>query len=93
MGELGGPADHRQPGVAQEPLARVVIEEGAWIGPNSCSIEDVTIGKGSFVGIGSTVTKSIPAGAVFAGSPAEPIEDLKNARKVLKELVAQQRAP
>ncbi len=73
--------------------AQVVIEEGAWIGPNSCSVENVTIGKGSFVGIGSTVTKSIPAGAVFAGSPAEPIEDLKNARKVLKELVAQKRAP
>ena len=72
--------------------AQVVIEEGAWIGPNSCSIENITFGKNSYIGIGSTVTRSVPPGAVFAGSPAEPIENLKNARKAIKKLVDETRS-
>ena len=39
---------------------RTVIEDGAFIGCNSALLAPVTIGKGSIVGAGSTITDSIP---------------------------------
>jgi UDP-3-O-[3-hydroxymyristoyl] glucosamine N-acyltransferase len=68
--------------------AGVVVRDGAWLGPNSCSIEGVTIDTRSFVGIGSTVLADVAAGAVVAGSPAEPIETVRKTRQALKKLVA-----
>jgi UDP-3-O-[3-hydroxymyristoyl] glucosamine N-acyltransferase len=67
--------------------AGVVVEEGAWVGPNSCSIEGVRLGKGSFTGIGSVVLHDVPPGATVAGSPAEPIEAVRNTRRALRRLV------
>jgi UDP-3-O-[3-hydroxymyristoyl] glucosamine N-acyltransferase len=67
--------------------AGVIVAEGAWLGPNSCSIEGVTVGTRSFVGIGSTVLKDVAPGAVVAGSPAEPIEVVRRTRRALRKLV------
>jgi len=71
--------------------AGVIVGERAWLGPNSCSIEGVTIGSRSLIGIGSTVLRDVPAGAVVAGSPAEPIETVRKTHRALRKLVKSSR--
>lgn len=46
------------------------IEEGASIGGGAVILPGVRIGKGSMVGAGAVVTKSVPPYAVVTGSPA-----------------------
>jgi acetyltransferase-like isoleucine patch superfamily enzyme len=50
--------------------APVVIEDGVWIGARSIILAGVTIGRGSTIGAGSVVTKSVPAFSIAAGNPA-----------------------
>ncbi len=49
---------------------RTVIKEGAFIGSDTQLIAPVTIGKGAYIGSGSTITKDVPDG-VLALSRAE----------------------
>lgn len=44
-----------------------VIEEGAFIGSDSTLVAPVRIGKGAYVGAGSTITKNVPADALALG--------------------------
>lgn len=44
-----------------------VIEEGAFIGSDSTLVAPVRIGKGAYVGAGSTITKDVPADALALG--------------------------
>ena len=67
--------------------AGVVVGRGAWLGPNSSSIEGVTFGAGSLTGIGATVLHDVAPGSVVAGCPAEPIEAVRRQRRALKWLV------
>ncbi|MBX9969231.1 acyltransferase [Priestia aryabhattai] len=57
--------------------APVKVKEGAFIGAHSIILKGVTIGEFSVVGAGSVVTKSIPAGQVWAGNPARFIKNLE----------------
>jgi UDP-3-O-[3-hydroxymyristoyl] glucosamine N-acyltransferase len=66
--------------------AGVVVGRGAWLGPNSSSIEGVTFGEGSLTGIGATVLHDVGAGSVVAGCPAEPMEAVRRQRRALKRL-------
>ena len=52
---------------------QTVIEDGAFIGSDSQLIAPVTIGKGAYVGSGTTIREDVPAGAlaVSAGQAAE----------------------
>jgi bifunctional UDP-N-acetylglucosamine pyrophosphorylase/glucosamine-1-phosphate N-acetyltransferase len=43
------------------------LEDGAFIGSDSQLVAPVTVGKGAYVGTGTTVTKSVPAGALAIG--------------------------
>ena len=43
---------------------QTVIEDGAFIGSDSQLIAPVTIGKGAYVGSGSTIREDVPAGAL-----------------------------
>ena len=43
---------------------QTVIEDGAFVGSDSQLIAPVTIGKGAYVGSGSTIRKDVPAGAL-----------------------------
>src|SRR5439155_6183844 len=43
---------------------QTVIEDGAFVGSDSQLIAPVTIGKGAYVGSGSTVRQDVPAGAL-----------------------------
>jgi acetyltransferase-like isoleucine patch superfamily enzyme len=52
------------------------IDEGAQIGVNATILPFVTIGKGTIVGAGSVVTRSIPPGKVAFGCPAVPVRNV-----------------
>jgi len=43
---------------------RTVIEDGVFIGSDSQLVAPVTIGEGAYVAAGSSITKSVPAGAL-----------------------------
>lgn len=51
------------------------IEDGAFVGSDSQLIAPVTVGKGAYVGSGTTVTKDVPPGAlVVTRAPEKVIE-------------------
>lgn len=51
-----------------------VIDDDAWIAPNSSIRGWVHIGKKATVGMGSVVVKDIPAGETWVGNPARKLE-------------------
>jgi phosphonate metabolism protein (transferase hexapeptide repeat family) len=54
---------------------RGIIEIGndVWIGSNVCILNDVKIGHGAVIAMGSIVTKDVPDYAIVAGVPAKVI--------------------
>ena len=50
---------------------RTRVKKGASIGANATILAGITIGENAMVGAGSVVTKDIPAGEVWFGSPAQ----------------------
>lgn len=60
-----------QPG----PEYPIVLEENVWLGVNVIVLKGVKIGKGSVVGSGAVVTKSIPPNEIWSGVPAKKIRD------------------
>ncbi len=57
--------------------APVVIEDDVFIGMNCLVLKGVTIGRGSVVGAGSVVTRSVPPGVIVAGNPAQVVRSLE----------------
>lgn len=51
----------------------VIVEEEVWIGANVTLLPGVVIGRGSIVGAGSVIRKSIPRYSVVFGNPAKVI--------------------
>jgi acetyltransferase-like isoleucine patch superfamily enzyme len=51
----------------------VTIGDDVWIGANASILRGVNIGPRAIVGIGSVVTKNVPADGVVAGNPARVI--------------------
>ena len=54
----------------------VTIEDGCWIGGGTVILPGVSIGKGSVIGAGSVVTKSIPANSLAVGNPCRVIRKI-----------------
>lgn len=54
-----------------------VVRDRASIGSSATLICGIEIGEGALVGAGSVVTKSVPAGELWAGNPARFIRKLK----------------
>jgi acetyltransferase-like isoleucine patch superfamily enzyme len=54
----------------KEPVA-TLIRQGASIGANSTILAGVTIGEFAMTGIGSVVTRDIPAYSLYYGNPAK----------------------
>lgn len=48
----------------------VTIERGAYIGSGALLREGLVVGAGAVVGMGAVLTRSVPAGEVWAGTPA-----------------------
>lgn len=53
----------------------IIIQDDVWIGTNCVILQGVTIGRGSVIGAGSMVNKSIPEYQIWAGSPARFIKN------------------
>jgi acetyltransferase-like isoleucine patch superfamily enzyme len=51
----------------------VIIEDDAWIGPNSTILKGVRIGAGAIIEPGSLVTRDVTPGARVMGNPAQII--------------------
>jgi len=62
--------------VGPEAGKPITIEDDCWIGGNVTVCPGVVIGKGSTVGAGSVVTKSVAPFSVVAGNPARLIRSL-----------------
>lgn len=60
--------------IRQQPTwdAPIVIEPDVWLGMGAIVLPGVRIGRGSVIGAGSVVTRSIPPGVVAHGSPCRP---------------------
>lgn len=54
----------------------IVIEDSVWIGAGAIVLPGVTIGKGSVIGAGSVVTKSVPTGVVAVGNPCRVLREI-----------------
>ncbi len=52
------------------------MKKGASIGAGSTVLCGITIGENAMVGIGSVVTKDVPAGEVWFGNPAVYIKQI-----------------
>lgn len=66
--------DPQRPMNAQ-PLDTAPIKLGrnVWLGAGCIVLKGVQIGDGAIIGAGSVLTKSVPAGEIWAGVPARPL--------------------
>lgn len=48
----------------------VAVGDEVWVGPGATVRDRISIGSNAFIGIGSNVVKSVPAGERWAGNPA-----------------------
>jgi acetyltransferase-like isoleucine patch superfamily enzyme len=51
----------------------VVVEDDVWVGQGAVLLGGVTVGRGSVVGAGSVVTKTVPPYSIVGGNPARVI--------------------
>lgn len=63
----------------------VCIEDDVWVGGGTIILPGVTIGRGSTIGAGSVVTKSIPPYSVAVGSPARVVKTLPTVEEELAD--------
>ena len=56
---------------------RCSISELAYLGVNCCIKESLSIHSGAIVGMGSVVTKTVPANTLVFGNPAKPLKKLE----------------
>lgn len=61
-----------------EAFQQTVIEDSVSIGAGSVILGGITIGRGALIGAGSLVTKSVPAGELWMGSPARFIRKIND---------------
>ena len=66
----------RQDDMANGRHRRVIIHDDVFIGMNSLILKGVEIGKGSVIGAGSVVVRSVPPRTIVAGNPARIIREL-----------------
>ncbi len=65
----------------------ILIEDDCWLGTGVRVLDGVTIGRGSIVGAGAVVTKSLPPYSIAVGVPARVI-DRRDMRATSKSLAA-----
>lgn len=61
--------DHNKEGVSAE----IIIDDNVWIGAKCTILKGVHIGEGAVIGVGSIVTKDVPANAIIGCEPAKLI--------------------
>lgn len=75
-------ADERRANPLNGATAPVIIEDDVFIGMQCLILKGVTIGRGSVIGAGSVVTRSIPPGVIAAGNPARVIRNVTPSQSV-----------
>jgi acetyltransferase-like isoleucine patch superfamily enzyme len=59
---------------AQPPEGKpIVVEDDVWLGASTIVLGGVTIGRGSVVGAGAVVTRSLPPYSIARGVPAKVV--------------------
>ena len=61
-----------------DSFQRTVIENGASIGAGAIILGGITIGVNAMIGAGSLVTKDVPEGELWMGSPAKFIRKIND---------------
>lgn len=56
----------------------IIVEDDVWVGSNTTILDGVTLGKGSIVGAGAVVTRSIAPYSIAVGVPAKIIGTREN---------------
>lgn len=59
-------------------FGRIKIADNCFIGAHSILLPGATVGTGSVIGSGSTITGEIPPGVVAVGVPAKPIKTVED---------------
>lgn len=70
---------------------RSSIEQGAFVGCNSNLVSPVTIGRGSFIAAGSTITRDVPAGSLAIARSDQENRPGTAARLLSREPVQQEK--
>lgn len=52
----------------------VTVGEKSWVAPNTCFMQQITIGSNSTIGLGAVVLKNVDDNAVMVGNPARKLE-------------------
>ena len=63
-----------------------IIGNDSWIAPSVSILEQKEIENDTLIGVGSVVTKNIPNGETWTGSPARPIKEFIRIQAKLKSL-------
>jgi bifunctional UDP-N-acetylglucosamine pyrophosphorylase/glucosamine-1-phosphate N-acetyltransferase len=65
---------------------RTILEDGVFIGSDTQLVAPVRVGKGAYVGAGSTITKDVPPNALaLSRTPQRIVEDWATRKKAKKE--------
>ena len=56
----------------------VTLEDFSEVGTGASIRQGIFLGRGSMLGMGSVLTKDIPALKIYAGNPAKPLRDLED---------------
>ena len=62
------------------------LGDGSWISPSATLRDGIVVGPRSTVGLGALVTKDVPDGETWAGSPARPLAEFLAIQSKLKAL-------
>jgi UDP-3-O-[3-hydroxymyristoyl] glucosamine N-acyltransferase len=62
------------------------IGEYSWIAPSASLRDQISVGNSTTVGMGAVVTKNVPKGETWTGSPAKPLDEFLEQQKKLKKL-------
>lgn len=60
----------------------IILKKGCCIGMGSKILPGVTIGEGAIIGVGSVVTKDIPAWTIAVGNPAKVVRKLEKRKEI-----------
>jgi len=62
------------------------IGAAAWVAPSASILQQLKIGDGATIGVGAVVTKDVPSGQTWTGSPARPLAEFLAMQKKIKDL-------
>ncbi len=60
----------------------IIIEDDVWIGMNCIILNGVTVGRGSVIGAGSVIRRSVPPFCIVTGNPAKVVRFIYNANEI-----------